>query len=898
MGRKIVIFADGTGNSAASTKKTNVWRVYEALDLTGDDQVAIFDDGVGTSAFSPARYLGLAFGYGLKTNVLDLYKFLCRNYQDGDEIHCFGFSRGAFTIRLLVGLITRIGLVPRNKPEEDQDALAVAAYRAYRKIAFDPALLTTLVRAVRDRGKSELPHAQWRKPNIQFLGLWDTVGAYGLPIHELTLAVDRWIWPMVMTDEKLPEQVCRARHALALDDERRTFYPTPLIDPKQAPGASVAGANLDGARLIEAWFAGVHANVGGGYADDRLAHVSLCWMLREARQSGLRFDEEKLAEYAAYASPNGPIVDSRSGAGVFYRYHPRSVSRVMLGEQNERLGQAQTPLIHHSVVRRMADGADRYAPIAIDTDINVLDEGNQVIAFRHPDDAGVVAAETGQALRTLLAPAADAAARKQNREKREDSMRRAHDLVWWRRVDYLAMLTLALAFVLCAAFLPAPEYASVNGVFGDVLSAPLGAVGLVLPPGAAFLLAPLRDWPLVAVPLLVAFIGIYRMSGVLQTRIKDWAAAGWHDNLRCEAIRSDHAQKRQQIKIFRRCARLFWYVAVLMACVTAWDVGVNGAPMRGWNLAQLLAGVVAALGWTLALHAAQRSDAAADKKAPAVWWLLVFARRCRTSVRLVRGYRKLAQKWVPASFVVVVGLLVVVSVPQLLAQFWFQTRVALGHVCVESSSADMKDPRLIGGTVPAPKNGGFFPISETCWASGLHLREDGRYRLRLEIMAQPAGDAALAADRPGWFDRTTPADIHGLAWVGFTLRTSFLLKRWSGENWFQPIGRIGGKGITEFPLLPHAQPAAIPRGGVRAWVERIAAGAGKFPTDAPLPVDQARQIVAELDRAGARKTVLETVFRAPKTGELFLYVNDAVPFFMNFYGNNSGAAKVTLEWLE
>ena len=99
MARKIILLSDGTGNSAAKVWRTNVWRMFESLDLSGSDQIAFYDDGVGTSSFKPLAILGGGFGWGLKRNVLDLYKFLCRNYQSNDdEIFAFGFSRGAFTI--------------------------------------------------------------------------------------------------------------------------------------------------------------------------------------------------------------------------------------------------------------------------------------------------------------------------------------------------------------------------------------------------------------------------------------------------------------------------------------------------------------------------------------------------------------------------------------------------------------------------------------------------------------------------------------------------------------------------------------------------------------------------------------------------------------------------------
>lgn len=136
MGRKIILLSDGTGNSAAKVWRTNVWRVFESLDLTHSDQIAFYDDGVGTSSFKPLAILGGAFGYGLKRNVIDLYMFACRNYRSpDDQIFGFGFSRGAFTIRIVIGLILEQGLVVANS-EKELYRQAKAAYRAFRRENF------------------------------------------------------------------------------------------------------------------------------------------------------------------------------------------------------------------------------------------------------------------------------------------------------------------------------------------------------------------------------------------------------------------------------------------------------------------------------------------------------------------------------------------------------------------------------------------------------------------------------------------------------------------------------------------------------------------------------------------------------------------------------------------
>src|SRR6476661_8778937 len=123
MAKNIVLLSDGTGNSAGKLFKTNVWRLYQALALSppgsgAPGQIAYYDDGVGSSSFRPAAVLGGAFGWGLKRNVLDLYTFLCRNYEPGDRIYAFGFSRGAFTVRVLSGMITDQGLVTARNDTE------------------------------------------------------------------------------------------------------------------------------------------------------------------------------------------------------------------------------------------------------------------------------------------------------------------------------------------------------------------------------------------------------------------------------------------------------------------------------------------------------------------------------------------------------------------------------------------------------------------------------------------------------------------------------------------------------------------------------------------------------------------------------------------------------------
>ena len=189
MSKRIILLSDGTGNSAAKVWRTNVRRVFEALDLSTSDQLAFYDDGVGTSSFKPLAILGGMFGLGLRRNVLSLYKSLSRNYQPGDEIYAFGFSRGAFTIRVLVDIVLSQGLV-ESDTEAELNQKAYAAYRAYRREKFK----ATVWKRLALRVFSSLGYTSNRLPKIiarpvekiRFLGLWDTVAAYGLPMDEMT----------------------------------------------------------------------------------------------------------------------------------------------------------------------------------------------------------------------------------------------------------------------------------------------------------------------------------------------------------------------------------------------------------------------------------------------------------------------------------------------------------------------------------------------------------------------------------------------------------------------------------------------------------------------------------------------------------------------------------------
>ncbi len=354
MAKNVVLLSDGTGNSSAKLQKTNVWRLFQTLDLSdATAQIAYYDNGVGTSSFKPFAILGGVFGFGLKRNVVDIYRFCCRNYEPGDRIYGFGFSRGAFTMRVVAGLIAYEGLVPYTGDEAALARYAADAYRDYRRRFNITAGLVTPLRNVRDffiglhrRVWGIAPSvARLPVPKIHFLGLWDTVDAYGGPIEEVVSAIDYWYWPLSMPDRFMNSKIHRACHALALEDERDAFRPviwddryvrntvTDKLDVMNLgwkPDVADPGklAPIDNRRLSQVWFVGVHSDLGGGYPQDGLSYYTLDWMLDRAEAFGLTYNAVQLPLVRSSADRFDKLNDSRHGLGGYYRYRPRNLHEI------------------------------------------------------------------------------------------------------------------------------------------------------------------------------------------------------------------------------------------------------------------------------------------------------------------------------------------------------------------------------------------------------------------------------------------------------------------------------------------------------------------------------------------------------------------------------------------
>jgi uncharacterized protein (DUF2235 family) len=271
--KRLVVCCDGTWNTADQPSPTNVCKLRDAvrpgvLD-DGVEQRVYYDAGVGTGRFD--RVLGGAFGVGLSRNVKQAYMFLVEHFDPGDELFLFGFSRGAYTVRSVVGLARNVGILRRGL-ESKLDV----AYELYR-----------------DRDRSTHPRGEEARlfrdsfshdTRVACLGVWDTVGALGIPVDApgLHLVNDYFKFH----DVRLSTHVDHAFQALAIDEQRKPFAPALWEQQPEGRGRQT---------LEQVWFAGVHTDVGGGYPESGLSDITLRWMLARAAACGLGVSAPRLA---------------------------------------------------------------------------------------------------------------------------------------------------------------------------------------------------------------------------------------------------------------------------------------------------------------------------------------------------------------------------------------------------------------------------------------------------------------------------------------------------------------------------------------------------------------------------------------------------------------------------
>ncbi len=806
--KKIVLFSDGTGNSSASPQKTNVWRAYQALDCSNNKQIAFYDNGVGTSFFTPAAVLGLAFGWGLARNVRQIYGFLCRTYEAGDkakgepadEIYGFGFSRGAFTIRVAVALIANQGIIDRTiaKDERDLDRLIASAYRQYRQENFTPSLLSFLLRPVRDlllntwdkvcgrklyQAEKNIRYSGDKdaKPLITFVGVWDTVDAYGFPVDEFTRAWDKVVWPLTASNRNLSPRVARACHALALDEQRESFEP-------------VLWNEKDDGRLIQVWFSGVHANVGGGYPDDALAFVALNWMLDESeKHNGLTYFNQERKHYLDQADVNGPVYDNRSGVGNLYRYAPRNLERLCqeqkpglanwlkdklvrpgmnlanrLNKKISKLGvpepvttfltrklaqpnvhankvSIKRPKMHHSIFDRLTQSGEAYAPINMPSDYALVDNTGSVIDIHNTGNNSLPETQ-------------------QQAKGRRERQSYVWNKVWGRKLLYTITLLTIISFVFYPYF--ATNRTTLEGITGFFESL-LGTFSFVIR----------------AIPELIGKIPGLGFAESWASRYGDFPFA--------------------------------FSIGILI---------IGGLLLLSWKINAALKGEMRA-NW----HHVTKSGSMPASTISAF-------RKSLAKFREGPIYKKIARltRIGLESTAIIFLFLMVLAV---CSQLFFTAVDGVGGICRSDTLSNQNFAETFD-----------FDPADPCLATGLVLKKGQKYAIELEVEVEVDDkweDASIKADVNGW--RSAP-------WYMYLFTP---LRRHLFVDWYQPVARIDNKLFDRYPL---------------------------------------RATSPQAENDNGPQMALRMEFKAHRTGQLYLYLNDAVfltpSVVKEFYRNNNGHASV------
>ncbi len=355
------------GSRRISPPTTNVLRLYHSIlpqTHDGRAQQKWYDSGAETPWFH--RFREGSFGYGVDQTILHGYAYLAATYEPGDDLFIYGFSRGAYTARSLVGLLTTAGLISSTllntnlvkcvREAASQPSTTAApptvlaqcltemildpsnqtldeAYRLYRNGHSE--IHAGMPPAVRRRGTLDVP--------ITLLGLWDTVGPLGIPTNALKWLNDH---RYNFHDTDLSPIVKQAYHALAIDEHRADHNATLWTSPPRS-----------GQTIEQRWFAGAHGDLGGTYPDRDLADFALAWLQRHSIEKGLAIETRTVP-----LKPNAlsPIHDSFSECFGSFRkwFHSRFYRPVMqTGTDTEVLdGSVHTRLLHTPHYRPQNEG--------------------------------------------------------------------------------------------------------------------------------------------------------------------------------------------------------------------------------------------------------------------------------------------------------------------------------------------------------------------------------------------------------------------------------------------------------------------------------------------------------------------------------------------------------------
>jgi len=376
--KRIVALIDGTWNKEGSGADTNVAKLdgakklrtfIQATAASGTPQHVHYHDGVGSEGDFAQKVLGGAIGLGLKKIIQEVYEYIVTDYTSGDELYIFGFSRGAYAARALAGLIGASGI----QRELDASVFEVAwrHYRVAPAVRKQPQIAGMSDReTLADYDTLTAKHSFHDTRTITCVGVWDTVGSYGIPAGIGLAPLARYFTLVTLGfhDTSFGDHIKAGLHAVAVDEHRRPFVPTFWTIPK---GEQPKG------HVEQTWFAGAHSNVGGGYGDSGLSDQALIWMIARVQAlTGLEFDE---AAVRSNTKPNigGVVVDSTQGWPVDHLFpHYRAIlSPVAIyhGYFSDSIDATEEHInerVHWSVMAKRTNlGAIRYAPPNLVTNI-------------------------------------------------------------------------------------------------------------------------------------------------------------------------------------------------------------------------------------------------------------------------------------------------------------------------------------------------------------------------------------------------------------------------------------------------------------------------------------------------------------------------------------------------
>jgi len=315
--KRIVILVDGTWCNEDSQFDTNIAKLdpknakikrplIKPKAADGTPQMAFYHRGVGSEPDLVRHLLGGAIGLGLKTIVQDAYQTVVDNYESGDELYLVSFSRGAYAARALGGLIGASGIQRRKDDQTFEVAWSHYRVKPAVRQAAQPAAASDKA-AIESFNAKAAENAFHPDRSIKCIAVFDTVGSYGVPAGFGLPALARYwaLWTLGFHDTTIGETVAVGLHAVAVDERRRAFVPTFWTCPKTKPPKP---------HVEQTWFAGVHSNVGGGYADVGLSDVALLWMIaRIEALTGLEFDAAAVKAATGAVNIDGEVVDSSQG---------------------------------------------------------------------------------------------------------------------------------------------------------------------------------------------------------------------------------------------------------------------------------------------------------------------------------------------------------------------------------------------------------------------------------------------------------------------------------------------------------------------------------------------------------------------------------------------------------